>query len=435
MKNNRINFAVFLVTLLIMSVDFIYAQDTRVPGGEQKAPLGANVRNGKLFFGSEDGNFAWWFDSRLQIDGAMYFENKNQMSNGTVLRRLTFALKAVLWKDWQAEFDVDFGEDVSVDPQTSLRDMWVKYTFPSFNLALQAGNFKDPFGMENLNSSRLLTFLERTAITNALRLSRRVGISARYWNDYGQVTAAVMGHEPGTRKDKGQQDEGWSSTLRLSVAPINNHGENLHFGFAGSYKIPDVVSDLPTNTIEISARTETYVFNPKFLHSDDITDVNYYNRYGAELMYVNGPFYLQSEFMGAMVKRWDINKKYSMLNRNPNIHLKGGYVMATYMLTGETRYYYIDEGEVGPIEAPKNSWGAIELAARYSVTNLNDLKAGIIGGQSNQLMLGVNYYPNTNIKLQFNYSYVNLDQYANRKGNLIGDDDHSFIQMRIQASL
>ena len=47
----------------------------------------------------------------LQIDGAMYFENKNQMSNGTLLRRLTFALKRFLWKDWQAEFDVDFGEE------------------------------------------------------------------------------------------------------------------------------------------------------------------------------------------------------------------------------------------------------------------------------------------------------------------------------------
>jgi phosphate-selective porin OprO/OprP len=109
--------------------------------------------------------------------------------------------------------------------------------------------------------------------------------------------------------------------------------------------------------------------------------------------------------------------------------------MAAWMLTGETRYYYADEGEVGPIEAPKEPWGALELAARYSITNLNDLAAGVHGGQSNQLMLGVNYYPNSSIKIQFNYSTVNLDQYATRKGNLFGDDDHSFIQVRFQASL
>ncbi len=426
MKNKQTYLLTFLFAFLVMSAELIFAQDARVPGGEQKVPLGANVRNGKLFFESEDGNFAWWFDSRLQIDGAMYFENKNAMSNGTLLRRLTFALKAVLWKDWQAEFDVDFGEAVSVDQQTSLRDMWVKYTFPNFNLALQAGNFKEPYGMENLNSSRLLTFLERSAITNAMRLGRRIGVSARYWTDYGQVTAAIMGHEAGTRIDKGQRDEGFSTALRVSVAPINNFGENLHIGLGGAYKVPDAVADLRANTIEINARTESYVFNPKFLHSDDINDVNYYNRYNAELMYINGPFYFQSEFLGTMIKRW-----YS----KPNVDLKGGYALASWMLTGETRYYYVDEGEVGPIEAPKNCWGALELAARYSVTNLNDFEAGVKGGQSNQLMLGVNYYPNTNIKLQFNYSIVNLDEFANRKGNLIGGDDHSFIQMRVQASL
>ncbi len=426
--NNKKNIILVIASVMLTVFGFsgLMAQDSKSPGEEYKAPLAAEVRNGKLFFASEDGNFSWWFDSRLQIDGAMYFENKNLMSNGVTLRRLTFALKAILWKDWAAELDVDFGEAVSTKSQISLRDMWIKYTFPSFNFALQVGHFKEPFGMERLNSSRLLTFLERSAVSNAIALGRRIGGAARYWNNYGQVTAAIMGHEAGTRVDKGQRDEGFSTNLRTSVAPINKDGHNLHIGFAGSYKIPDVVADLSRNTIEVNARTETYVFNPKFLHTGDINDVNYYNRYGTELMYINGPFYFQSEFMGMSIKRW---------KTKPTVNLRGGYAMASYMLTGETRYYHIDEGEVGAIEPPKNSWGALELAARYSVTNLNHFNAGIRGGQSNQLMLGINYYPNMNIKLQFNYSFVNLDQYATRKGNLIGDDDHSFIQMRLQASL
>jgi phosphate-selective porin OprO/OprP len=421
------NFLLVIVFLMhsILGVVELKAQEARVPGSQDAVPLGVNERNGKLVFNSEDGSFQWWFDARIQMDGAIYNENKNEMSNGVTLRRLTFAMKTVLWKDWQTELDVDFAEQVSTKSQIELRDMWVQYTFPKVNLSLRAGNFKEPFGMERLNSSRLLTFLERSAVSNAIPLGRRIGASVRYWTDFGQITAAIMGHEAGTRVDKGQQDEGFSTNLRLSVAPINNFGENLHVGFSGSYKIPDVVADLKLNTIEISARTETYVFNPKFLHTGDISDVNYYNRYGAELMYINGPFYFQSEFMGTSIYRW-----YS----KPTVNLQGGYVMAAYMLTGETRFYYVDEGEVGPIENPKNSWGAIELAARYSITDLNDFDTDIKGGQSNQLMLGINYYPNSSIKLQFNYSTVNLDQYATRKGNLIGDDDHSFFQMRVQAS-
>lgn len=403
------------------------AQDSRIPGGDLTDSIKAAVRNGKLVFASESGDFRWWFDSRIQVDGAMYFENKNAMSNGATFRRLTFAMKAMLHRDWEAELDVDFAEQVDTKSQIELRDMWVKYTPPEWDCSVQAGYFKEPFGMERLNSSRLLTFLERSSISNALPLGRRIGVQARYWwPELAQITGAVMGHEAGTRIDKGQRDEGFSTNLRASIAPVNRNGHNLHIGLAGSYKIPDATSELKANTIEISARTETYVFNPKFLHTGDIADVNNYYRYGAEAMYINGPLYMQAEAMGTSINRW-----YG----KPVVHLKGGYILAAMLLTGETRYYYSDEGEVGPVEAPKHSWGALELAARFTYTDLNDLYAGVHGGQAHQLMLGMNYYPNASIKLQFNYSIVNLDQYATRKGNLIGDDDHSFIQMRVQASL
>jgi phosphate-selective porin OprO/OprP len=416
-----------MLALSLTAAIMLFAQDSRIPGGSQYDSLKASVRNGKMVFESADGNFRWWFDSRLQIDAAMYFENKNAMSNGAHFRRLTFALKSMVHRDWEIELDMDFAEQVDTKPQTELRDMWIKYTVPNENLAFQVGHFKEPFGLERLNSSRLLTFLERSSISNALPLGRRIGIAAHYWwEDLGQVTAAVMGHEAATRIDKGQRDEGFSTNLRASIAPINEEGHALHIGAAGSYKIPDVTSELKPNTIEISARTESYVFNPKYLHTGDIADVNNYYRYGGELLYVNGPLYCQTEVMGTQINRW---------YKKPTAYLMGGYVMATYMVTGETRYYYADEGEIGPIEAPKNSWGAVEVAARYTSTDLNDVAAGIKGGSANQLMLGVNYYPNTNIKIQFNYSMVDLDQYATRKGNLFGNDDHSFIQMRFQASM
>ncbi len=410
----------FSIILMLYSIN-IFGQDSRIPGGDYSDPIKTKVMNGKLVFESEDGNFRWWIDSRVQLDGAMYFENKNPLSNGTVFRRLTFAVKSQLWKDWQAELDLDFAEAV-----LDLRDAFVKYTVPDVNLTFQAGNFKEPFGMERLNSSRLLTFLERTAVSNAFPLGRRIGFTARYWEDYGQITVGIFGHEAGTRIDKGTRDEGFSTNVRISGAPINEMGENLHIGFAASYKIPDAVADLNPNTIEVKARTETYVFDPKLLHTGDIKDVNYYTRMGGELMGIYGPFYIQSEVQAMQVKRW-----YGQ----PNVNLYGGYVMAAYVLTGETRYYFADEGEVGPVEQPKSKWGALELAARWSVLDLNDPEAKVFGGQSNQLMLGLNYYPNPSIKLQINYSMVNLDQYATSKKKFIGDDDFSFMQFRVQASL
>lgn len=413
----------FLIVMgvMILNCAQIIAQDSKIPGGDEKVPMGVNQRNGKLVFESKDGAFQWWFDSRIQFDGAMYFENKNPLSNGTLFRRVTFATKAVLNRDWQAEVDLEFAEQV-----LELRDVWIQYTFPEVNLSLRAGNFKEPFGMERLNSSRLLTFLERSAVSSAFPRGRRVGFAARYWTENAQITAGIFGHEPGTKIDKGTKDEGFSSNVRLSYAPVNKHGQNIHIGAAYAYTIPDAVPDLAPNTIEINARTESYVFDPKFLHTGDISDVNYYNRFGGEVMGIFGPFYVQGEYQMTKVRRW-----YG----KEDIDLSGGYGMIAFNITGETRYYYADEGEVGPVEKPINSWGALEVAFRYSILDLNDLGAGIKGGKSNQMMFGLNYYPNSNIKIQLNYSMVDMDENANSKGRLIGDDDFSFIQMRVQASL
>ncbi len=419
-KSKTITFAI-LLSFFLMNCALLYAQDAKVPGGAEKVPMGVEQRNGKLIFESKDGAYQWWFDSRLQFDGAMYFENKNPLSNGTLFRRVTFATKAILDKNWQAEVDLEFAEQV-----LELRDVWVQYTFPTVNLSLRAGNFKEPFGMERLNSSRLLTFLERSAVSSAFPRGRRVGVAARYWTDYAQVTAGIFGHEPGTKIDKGTKDEGFSSNIRASYAPINKHGQNIHVGGAFAYTIPDAVPDLAPNTIELNARTESYVFDPKFLHTGDITDVNYYNRIGGELMGIFGQFYFQAEYQTTKVVRW-----YG----KSDVNVSGGYGMVAFNITGETRYYYADEGEVGPIENPKNPWGALEVAFRYSTLDLNDIAAGIKGGKSNQMMFGLNYYPNLNIKLQLNYSIVDLDDNATSKGRLIGNDDHSFIQMRVQASL
>jgi phosphate-selective porin OprO/OprP len=413
--------AILSGVLLIICSGAAFAQSEGDPNAGTKIPLGVEARSGKLVFESNDGAMKWWIDSRIQIDFAKYFENKNQLSDGTVIRRATFALKTVLWKDWQAELDVDFAENL-----LDARDMWIRYNFPNLGLALQVGNFKEPFGMERLNSSRLLTFLERASVSNAFPLGRRIGIAARYWNDLGQATVGAFGHEIGTRIDKGTRDEGYSFNGRISAAPVNRHGLNLHLGAAASYKIPDAVVDLAENTIEIKARTETYVLDPKMLHTGDISDVNYFTRMGGELMGISGPFYFQSEYQGTQVKRW-----YG----KPTVKLTGGYATLSWMVTGETRTYYVDEGEVGPIEDPTHSWGALELAFRYSMLNLDDFDAGIKGGKSNQLMFGLNYYPNVNIKIQFNYSLVYLDEWATRKGNMLGDDDHSFIQVRFQASI
>ena len=103
------------------------------------------------------------------------------------------------------------------------------------------------------------------------------------------------------------------------------------------------------------------------------------------------------------------------------------------MLTGEPKTYTVSatNNEVGGFGAPKvaspfslngDSWGAWELTARYSDTDLNwhaavrrrrrPHQAGINGGDERIVALGVNWYLNNNVKLQLNDLITNVDRYS-----------------------
>ena len=75
------------------------------------------------------------------------------------------------------------------------------------------------------------------------------------------------------------------------------------------------------------------------------------------------------------------------------------------------------------------SWGpgAWELAARWSRLNLND---GVIhGGVMDGIELGVNWYLNTNLKIQFEYLHNN--RYHLKTGQVPGDLDAFAIRTQI----
>src|SRR5262249_32415273 len=62
-------------------------------------------------------------------------------------------------------------------------------------------------------------------------------------------------------------------------------------------------------------------------------------------------------------------------------------------------------------------WGAWEVAARYSYLNLNDgpVRGGVMGGTT----LGLNWYLNSNLKVQFEYlTNSRYDKLTGGNGNL-----------------
>ena len=80
-----------------------------------------------------------------------------------------------------------------------------------------------------------------------------------------------------------------------------------------------------------------------------------------------------------------------------------------------------------PFKAHGDGWGAWEIAARYSALDLNDEE--VDGGDIRDITVGLNWYPNSYVRLLANYVYV-LDI----NGGMHDDEDLDIFQVRAQVT-
>src|SRR5262249_6911781 len=123
-----------------------------------------------------------------------------------------------------------------------------------------------------------------------------------------------------------------------------------------------------------------------------------------------GPFFAQGEYYWYNIDR---------IAGLPSLHFQGGYAEAGLVLTGETRTYnpgaaaYNGVVPTHPFSFSGGGWGAWEIAARYSVVNLNDqlgTSDGVAGGKQTIYAAGLNWYPTRNIRFMFNYLHGTVEK-------------------------
>jgi len=358
---------------------------------------------------SNDGAFSAEIGGRLMIDYAHYHEDKVPLGSGTELRRARLDLEGTMYADWGYELSVDFSD---TSQEVEVKDAYIAYNSLS-DYSVLIGHFKEPFSLEELTSSKYITFMER-ALPNVLAPGRNIGIGyATHW-DKSSFAAGVFG-EAVDDGDKSEDDEGWALTARGTHAPWASKRKALHLGLAASRREPD-----DSGEVKFSERPESHVTDIKYVNTGKITDVDYYISLGAELAWVAGPLSLQGEYMQTTVSR---------KTASDDPVLSGWYVFASYFLTGESRRYKPESGKFSKIK-PSNKTGAWEVALRHSQLDLNDVD--ITGGEEHITTLGLNWYINSNIRAMLNYSQVKNDLNADDDGDVSGNDNPQVVQARMQ---
>ncbi len=376
--------------------------------------------NGYLVATSKDGAFKYWLDGRVNLDFAKYSGAANRLPTGFEVRRARIGVKATVFTDWLAEIDLDFADNL-----IEIKDLWAGYAGIK-DTVIRLGNHKAPFGFDTLTSSKNIMFIERSYL-DSWSPDRLLGLSVSHWGKQWQASAGIFGEAGGAFDDKDSLTGGGAGTSqdynlvgRVSVAPLNKDGRMIHFGAAVAYRSPERQklatsgADLPdrinaARIVKLDSRAETHVSRAKFLSTGDMKYVDNFTQLGFELAATAGPATLQAEY-----QKTSINRMKTTNAVVADHSFDGYYAQASVFLTGERRPYLASEGEFGRL-IPKRKAGALELAARYSMLNLDDVTAldPIKGGQAKNFTLGLNWYFNTNHRIMVNFT--NVDNNANAK--------------------
>lgn len=402
--------------------NYAYAQEVDTTKIHSAILKPGEIQEGILVFEDEARDWKIWWDHRMYWDAAVYFNHEdNPMQNGMQLRRGIIQFKATMYRDWEAYIDLNAGRGVGASP----RDFWAKryVRTPGWTMEFQIGNFKETTSLERLTSSRMLTFLERSGDA-IFEEGRRKGVAFTFYTNKFHTEWGIHGQEIDQNRFE-QDNEAFGFNGRIVYTPIQEYRRILHLGIWGSVRPPDADNN---NRVRLRGRPETRITSNdshRFLNTGQISDVDNYTRYGFELGGVYGPFQFQTEY-----KTFNVNRN----NNLPTANFWGGYIKGSYFITGESRGYAISEGEFSNFDSPRNSWGALQVAARYSFYDLNDRSADILGGQQSVLTFGLNYYVQRFIKFQFNYAIVNMDTHADGNGDLI-PNNYSYLQTRMLVRL
>lgn len=338
----------------------------------------------KLQITSADGKYSIRFGGRIMIDASAGDEDLD-MQHGLEFRRVRMFVSGKIAGDWKYKVQLDFDGDSA--GSTDFKDIYIAYTGIK-GVELKAGHFKAPQGLEELTSSKYITFMERTAMSGMLP-SRNIGLQGKY-DDKKNSFGVALGYFSADDLVEGngggsQSTEGF--TGRAYWAPINEKGKVLHLGVGGSAR------HTQDNDIEVkwAALHNAGSLIDVTLDADDFEG---FTSVTPEIGFVWGPFSAQAEYS---VFNWEGESGID------DVDYSAGYVLASYFVTGESRPY-----SKGSFKRVKSK-GAVELAARYEFADVSDDYFGNDGADMTAWTFGVNYYFNPAVRLMANVVLADVE--------------------------
>jgi phosphate-selective porin OprO/OprP len=401
------------------------------PAASSPIRFDATWDNG-LFLTSEDKQFRFHAGGVAQIDSTWLigpqgnFVAKGGAANGvgnaaaTELRRAVLQIDGTMYGQFDYMIQYDFAnasnDNSGLEPPSfgniatnpAPQNIWMQVRDIPYLGIVRIGNQNKPIGMTTNTGAANLSFMERPdnndAFYGPFDNGYALGVTVINWAESERATWQSGIYRPSTNVFGVTLNKG-AFGGRVTALPIyEDEGEELvHVGL-GSFGGELVQDDLRDRARPLLRNGPGYAV-PVLLDTGDIPGNRQYT-VGPEFAAVFGSLTVQAEWAG----QW-------LTNASPNgqnvgtIFYQGGYVEALYFLTGEHAQYQKHEGVFGRV-IPRSNFstkagdgcrglGAWQVGVRFSYLDLTD--KSIQGGQLYDWTVGVNWYLNPNMKIQFNY--------------------------------
>ena len=414
-------------------------------------PGGLSFPQGRPTFASADGRYSAAVGLQLHYDFGGTFQGSRAPDTRAVPRlntfgenlrraRIPFVFK---YEDFQANITPDFGG--SPDGSPTLFEASVNWN-PVKPLVATVGYYKPQLTLQDSMSSNDFLFLERPSIVEIARNisagDARAVAGARWGGERYFLAGYLTGGTYGSQTAALATPQQTGGVLRLAGRPVATGDWDVHFGVSASeaFRIQRTASG---QTLNLQDRPELRIDQNRLI-STGALNANSAGEYGPEFGVRWRNLLLQGEYIRLNVDRFGL----AGAANPPGLNFSGGYVEGSWVITGEPRRYVAASGAFGgphperPFSLKTGGTGAFELVGRYSHADLNDrvtrgvaqaVTGGVFGGQQDVYAVGLNWYPNDQLRFMLDYDIVNVDRLNAAGTTQVGQRIQS-VAVRAQAA-
>ena len=382
--------------------------------------------------------------ARMMGDVAYYHSDFTPLKSGATLSdaRIRTSMK---YNNWYFYADFDFSKG-----KFKQKDIYLQHTWKDLH-ALKVGYYCDPTNMAGNTSIGSYHFISRSAATRALSAGRELGVSYKYMGKHFFANAGVFAEN--LYNDQLAGFQGMTISGRLLYRNIKSENSAFHVGLnlrGASILTGENYQGTVKTSVTLSTPFETYVDGNTDLMNAYVPWASGVSSTSLEFAWVSPKVFARGEYIFQTITKkrddetlfknqlgtewsWATLESWKKGNPLEDSNFHGGYVEAGVILFGGDYRYDRKNAIVGGIPCK-----SLELVARYSYTNLNDIKDGayyflpkdqyidegmlldypaastsIGGGRMHAATIGLNYSFNKYVQVLLDYTYSNYQRDKN----------------------